>query len=144
MKKTVAAPLSKRIGWSFRVLSAAILLAAPVARAESEPSADAVREAARKHVEASAGRLRLEDPTRGETIELTFDHVHEGVKATQGGRQVVCVDFRSADGKLYDVDFYVDRTDGAGDLVVEDAVVHEVDGKDVLSSERRDELQGKP
>jgi hypothetical protein len=104
-------------------------------------SAEAVREAAREHVEASGGRMEFEDPTRrGEKVALAFDHVHSGVATTEGGRQVVCVDFRSEDGTTYDVDFYVDRAETTEQLLVEDIVVHKVGDEDVPSASRRAEL----
>ncbi len=137
------ASLSRRVATTARTLPPVILLAATGALAQSEPTAEAVRQAARQHVDASGGRMRLDDPTRNEAVELTFEDVHEGVKTTAGGRQVVCVDFRSADGKLYDVDLFVDRADGSEGLVVEDAVVHKVEGKNFLPAARRAELEAK-
>ena len=87
--------------------------------------------------------MTFDDPSGDGRLTLSFDHVHDGVKETSGGRQVVCVDFKSADGTVYDVDFYVDRAEASGDLVVEDAVVHKVSGKSVLPDARRDELDRK-
>jgi hypothetical protein len=69
---------------------------------------------------------------------LHLDRIHEEVRTTEAGRQVVCVDFKTADGTLYDVDFYMAiETDGS---VVEDVVVHKVGGEEALP-ERRAELE---
>ncbi len=85
-------------------------------------------------------RRTFDDPSGDGQLTLAFDYVHDGVKATEGGRQVVCVDFKSADGTVYDVDFYVDRSEGSDALLVKDTVIHKVSGKNVLSDARRAEL----
>jgi len=86
---------------------------------------------------------RLDDPTGDGRLTLAFDHAHDRVHATEGGRQVVCVDFKSADGTVYDVDFYVDRAGTTDTLVVEDTVIHKVSGKNALSGARHAELDRK-
>ena len=65
--------------------------------------------------------MTFDDPTGEGRLTLAFDHVHDGVHATEGGRQVVCVDFKSADGTVYDVDFYVDRA-GSTDTLVDSSI----------------------
>lgn len=105
---------------------------------------EAVRRAAAAHVEAADGRMSFDDPRGEGRLELVFDHVHEGVHETEGGRQVVCVDFEDEAGTLYDVDFYLDDRGGAtAGLVVEETVLHKVDGENVLSADRRKELDGR-
>ena len=105
---------------------------------------EAVRRAAEAHVQAAGGRMSFDDPRGEGRLELAFDHVHEGVHETEGGRQVVCVDFEGEAGTVYDIDFYVDERGGAtAGLVVEDAVVHKVDGKNTLPDSRREELDAR-
>jgi thiol:disulfide interchange protein DsbD len=104
---------------------------------------EAIREAAAKHVAASGGEMNFDDPSGDARLTLVFDNVHEGVKTTEGGRQVVCVDFKSADGTVYDVGFYVDRAEASGELLVEDAVIHKASGKNVLPDARRAELDAR-
>ena len=128
--------------WGSMLTALAFGLAAQAGSAD-EAAPEAVREAAAEHVRASGGEMTFDDPSGDGRLTLSFDHVHDGVKETSGGRQVVCVDFKSADGAVYDVDFYVDRAEASGDLVVEDAVVHKVSGKSVLPDARRDELDRK-
>jgi len=106
-------------------------------------TAEAVRQAAESHVREAGNQMSFDDPEGEDHLTLFYDRVHEGVKPTPGGRQVVCVDFESAEGSVYDVDFYVDRPAGADALVVEDAVVHKVGDRNVLSEERRAELDRK-
>jgi len=119
---------------------ALIALAGCADETAQQTTPEAVRAAAEAHAQASGGQMSFDDPSGDGRLTLAFDHVHEGVKQTSGGRQVVCVDYRSTDGTLYDVDFYVDREEASGELVVEDAVLHKVSGKNVLPDTRRDEL----
>ena len=128
-----------RGGWIAEPLAVALVVLS-VGCAADDLASKAVREAAEEHVRASGGEMSFDDPTGDGQLTLTFDHVHDGVQATEGGRQVVCVDFKSADGTLYDVDFYVDRSEGSDALLVEDAVIHKASGKNVLSDARRAEL----
>ena len=104
---------------------------------------EAIRNAAEEHVGEAGGEMIFDDPSGDGQVTLAFDHVHDGVKTTGGGRQVVCVDFKSADGTVYDVDFYVDRAEATDTLLVEDAVIHKVSAKNVLSDARRAELDRK-
>jgi len=104
---------------------------------------EAVRLAAESHVREAGNQMTFDDPQGEGQLTLVYDHVHESVKDTPGGRQVVCIDFESADGTVYDVDFYVDRAAGTEDLVVEDTVVHKVGKRNVLSEARRAELDQK-
>jgi len=112
--------------------------------ASTTAAPEAVRRAAEAHVQAVDGRMRFGDPRGEGRLELVFDHVHEGVHETEGGRQVVCVDFKDEAGKLYDVDFYVDERGGAtAGLVVEDTLLHKIEGENVVPAERREELDAR-
>ena len=104
---------------------------------------EAVRNVAEQHVGEAGGEMTFDDPTGDGRLTFALDRVHDGVHATEGGRQVVCVDFKSAGGTVYDVDFYVDRAGATDTLVVEDTVIHKVSGKNVLFDARRAELDRK-
>ena len=108
------------------------------APARRTPAPGDFREAVRKHLESDPEwQYDLEEPTEASVGPLQLDRIHEEVRATEGGRRVVCVDFKAADGALYDVDFYVtSETDGN---FVEDVILHSVGSEDVLP-ERRAEL----
>jgi hypothetical protein len=108
--------------------------------AADDATPEDVRAAAEAHLRTSGGQMTFDDPNGGDPLVLAFDRVHEGVEATEGGRHVVCVDFKSADDTVYDVDFYVDRAEASGELLLEDAVIHKVGGSNVLSEARRAEL----
>ena len=137
---------SRRVrgGWIGAALAVAlVVLSVGSGRAADDPAPKAVREAAEEHVRASGGEMTFDDPSSDGQLTLAFDYVHDGVKATEGGRQVVCVDFKSADGTVYDVDFYVDRSESSDALLVQDTVIHKVSGKNVLPDARRVELDRK-
>jgi len=134
---------ARRARWGALLTALTFGLAAQAACAADSATPEAVREAAAEHARASGGEMTFDDPRGDGPLTLAFDHVHDGVKQTSGGRQVVCVDFKSADGAVYDVDFYLDRASASGDLRVEDAVIHKVGGKNVLPDAQRDELDRK-
>ncbi|BAM02641.1 hypothetical protein [Phycisphaera mikurensis] len=69
------------------------------------------------------GVYRHWDPLEGRVLEMSFESLHAGVK-TMEGRQVSCADFRDQDGRLIDMDYFVDAATG----VVLQGVVHKVDG----------------
>lgn len=73
---------------------------------------------------------------------LRFDHVHEDVEVTGGVRYTACVDFRDAQGTVYDVDYYVDREDDR--FAVEDVVMHKAGEVDVLPPGERARLDSLP
>ena len=135
---------SRRVrgGWIAAQLAVSLVFLS-VGCAADDLAPKAVREVAEEHVRASGGEMSFDNPSGDGQLTLAFDHVHDGVKATEGGRQVVCVDFKSANGTVYDVDFYVDRAEATDTLLVEDAVIHKVSGKNVLSDARRAELDRK-
>jgi hypothetical protein len=107
--------------------------------ARRTPTPGDSQKAVRQHLESDAEwQLDLEEPDGEAVGPLHLDRIHEEVRTTEAGRQVVCVDFKAADGTLYDVDFYMTiETDGS---VVEDVVVHKVGGEEALP-ERRAELE---
>lgn len=104
--------------------------------------AQQVRAAVRERVLETDNVIRLLDPQSGRELALTFDSghkdEHQELRTTNGGRYVVCVDFHTADGTRYDVDYYVGARDGK--YVVEDVVMHKANGEIVLPHEQRDRL----
>lgn len=100
---------------------------APEAPETSEAVRDAIERYVRHDVEVKGAFLML-DPRTGEPLELTFDHVHEGVNP-KGDDYVACVDFRDASGRLYDVDLVVDLE--GEEAEVTDISLHKVDGQAV-------------
>lgn len=73
------------------------------------------------------GPVELYDPRQGKKLVLTFDHVHDGVKALADGSFFACVDARDGEGVLYDLDAYVALGDGGAYQIVE-TLIHKRDG----------------
>jgi hypothetical protein len=74
--------------------------------------------------------IAIQDSRNRRGLDLTLDNLHEGVKALKDGSFYACVDARSSDGTLYDLDTYV-RPSGDGYDVVE-TLIHKRDGKERL------------
>ncbi|MGH2598798.1 MAG: hypothetical protein ACRDJ9_05365 [Dehalococcoidia bacterium] len=105
-------------------------------------AADGVKAAITAAIQSQGDSITVTDPGTGQPVTLVFDHVHESVDATAGGRDVACVDFHAADGRVFDVDYYVGRRDGKPE--VQDYIVHKVDGREVIASTRRARLDSTP
>ena len=73
------------------------------------------------------GAFFLQDPRDGSVLALSFDHVHEGVHATEDKKVYACVDFKDAAGNIYDVDVYMAQT--GGDYRPSKLIVHKVNGE---------------
>ncbi len=71
----------------------------------------------------AGGVYRHYDPVDGRLLTLTFDHLHEGVKAKEGF-QVSCADFVDQDGRTIDMDYFVDPATGT----VVQGILHKIDG----------------
>lgn len=123
------------------VLVTAMSIVAASCRAADPDEAAAVRAAITDAIASQKNSVTVTDPRTSTPIQLTFDHVHDGVETTPGGRQVACVDFRAADGILYDVDYYVKRENG--NYSVGDVVMHKAGSEDVLPSDKRAGLDAK-
>ena len=82
--------------------------------------------------------IALPHPTTGESVNLVYSAVHEGVMETPGGRQMVCVDFVGPEGTMYDVDYYVSQRNGQ--WFVTDVVIHKMGEEMVLSEPDRTRL----
>lgn len=116
------------------LVTAASIVAASCGAAEPDEAA-AVRAAITASIASQQNTVSVTDPRTNTPIQLEFDHVHEGVETTTGGRHVACVDFRAADGTVYDVDYYVKRENGS--YGVADIVMHKAGAEDVLPSDER-------
>lgn len=128
---------------TFGALAATTALWSAACRSRADESAaDGVKAAITAAIQSQGDSITVTDPSTGQPVTLAFDHVHESVDATAGGRRVACVDFRAADGRVFDVDYYVGRRDGQ--LGVEDVVLHEVGGKSVIACSTRARLDSAP
>ena len=119
-------------------LVAAVSIVAASCGAADPDEAGAVRAAITDAITSQQNTVTVTDPRTNSPIQLKFDHVHEGVETTPGGRQVACVDFRAGDGTVYDVDYYMKRENGS--YGVGDVVMHKAGAEDVLPSDERARL----
>ena len=81
-----------------------------------------------KAKENGDGYYALSDRSAKKTWLLKLDHVHrERLTRLDEDTYFACTDFKSSDGHLVDVDFFM--KDRGGKLVLSDETVHKVDGK---------------
>jgi hypothetical protein len=120
------------------------LASEPIEQPARDPSIDHVWTAVREHLESADKSISVSDPDTGQPLDLAYTYIEGagtpsgGLTTTSGGRSFLCVIFHAAEGVPYDVDYYV--ASRAGEYVVEDIVVHRVNGAVVLSDEERDRL----
>lgn len=100
--------------------------------------AERVKTTVVERVHAYNDTIPLAHPESGERVDLAFDSVHEDVVATPGGRYRACVDFVGPDDQVWDIDFYVDETDG--EYAVEDELIHKIGGENVIPEGARRRL----
>jgi hypothetical protein len=74
------------------------------------------------------GSYPLEDKEASKTWKLVLDHVHrERLSKLDAKTYFACTDFKSEDGKVVDVDFFM-KDDGKT-LVMTETTIHKIDGK---------------
>jgi len=103
--------------------------------ADAAPAVDKASLAAaiENYVESDAalkgGYFLFYDDQQQKTLELKLDHVHKDKLAhTKANEYFACADFRSKDGKLYDLDVFMNG-DRADDLKVTQITVHKKEGE---------------
>lgn len=80
-----------------------------------------------RNASASRGGFLVHDPEASSEIPLRLVRVHrDRLVITADRTLVVCIDFKSAEGKSYDVDLWVNQTPQG--LVVIDSTIHKIDG----------------
>jgi hypothetical protein len=82
--------------------------------------------------ESHDGAFKFEDKAAGKQLSLTLDRIHRE-RLSQVGPDMffACVDFKSADGKVYDLDFFVQGTSKENLRVLPDKTsVHKENGKE--------------
>jgi hypothetical protein len=109
-------------------------------KAEHAYSMDELSAAIQGDIEAAqkkgGGWYRLKDKAGKKTWQLKLDHVHkERLSKLDDKTYFACTDFKSSDGHLLDVDFFM--KDNGKKLVMTDATVHKIDGKPRYSWEEK-------
>ncbi len=92
--------------------------------------ADAIEGHIQKEAAAHDGAFPISDEKSGQQLHLTLVKVHRD-KLTKVGqdRYFACVDFKAPDGKLFDVDFFMDGPDKEK-LTFSKFTIHKEDGKE--------------
>jgi hypothetical protein len=111
---------------------------APKAKAFSVDDLEkSIKEAIAEKEKKDGGVFKLADKQTGKTWNLKLDKVHrERLARTNPHTFFACTDFKSSDGHLVDVDFFMKEK---GDkLAMEDVTVHKVDGKPRYNWQEKD------
>jgi len=78
--------------------------------------------------EQDGGVYKVDDKVASKQWDLKLDHVHrERLARIDPTTYFACTDFKSTDGHLLDLDFFM--KDNGQKLVMTDATIHKVDGK---------------
>ncbi len=78
--------------------------------------------------QTKGGYFLVYDPVEKKPLALTLDRVHEDrLSSLGGGAYFACADFKSPEGKAYDIDVFMREDKGA--LTATEVHVHKVDGK---------------
>jgi len=77
------------------------------------------------------GSFFIYDEESDTVLDLKYDHTHKAVKQTENGKYFACVDFVDRNKNIYDLDFFLDKTD-LGTWEVEEIVIHKVNGVNKL------------
>ena len=141
--------------WVFRFRKIglfALLLSAPLAsgfaqehpehptKATPQPKLEVTKESMAKAISGyikqdskmKGGHFLVYDPQAKKTLTLTLDKVHQD-RLSQVGESLffACSDFKSSDGKSYDLDFFMQgkETPSGMELSVSEIMIHKEDGK---------------
>ncbi|MBI4041869.1 MAG: hypothetical protein HY391_00170 [Deltaproteobacteria bacterium] len=104
--------------------------AAPATVVTQNDLARAIEGYIQRDSELKGGSFLLIDPKTRKPLQLKLDHVHtERLSVVSDNLYFACVDFKTAAGSTYDVDFFLKGTKGA-DLAVTEIMVHKENGKE--------------
>jgi hypothetical protein len=91
--------------------------------------ADAIEAYIQKEAAANDGNFPITDEKTGEKLQMKLERVHRERLAQVGPDQYfACVDFKSTEGKMYDVDFFMKGT-AKDNLTFSEFMIHKVNGK---------------
>src|SRR6266853_981571 len=85
-----------------------------------------------------------EHPKKGTEKQVSTADISAGIKKnieaetkkSSDGKYFACVDMKAADGKIYDIDFFL--TGPPGGMKVTDTTVHKIDGKPLYDWKEKD------
>jgi hypothetical protein len=104
-------------------------------------STDDIDKAIRAHIEstakASGGKFPVKDDVLRKTWQLDLVRVHKDrLQALADGTYFACVDFKTDDATLVDVDFFLKKSGDS--LAVTDTNVHKINGKARYNYQEKD------
>ena len=89
------------------------------------------------HVAGKAGAgggFTFTDPTTQTTLTLTLDRVHKQRLSKVGDHlYFACADLKGSDGKMYDLDFFVQESDGKLAVITTETSLHKEAGKELYT-----------
>ena len=108
--------------------------AAPQSKMEvtKETMAKAITDYVSQDAAMKGGYFLIYDPQAKKTLTLTLDKVHQDRLSQVDERLFfACSDFKSSDGKSYDLDFFMKGKESASgmELTVSEIMIHKQDGK---------------
>lgn len=104
--------------------------AAPARSVSQNDLARAIEDYIQRDSELKGGSFLMIDPKTRKPLQMKLDHVHtERLSVVSDHLYFACVDFKTAGGDTYDVDFFLKGTKGS-DLVVTEMMVHKENGKE--------------
>jgi len=91
--------------------------------------AKAIEDYIKEDTQLKGGYFLIYDEKAKQPLLLTLDHVHrERLAQTAAETYFACSDFKTPEGKLYDIDFWIKEGPG-GELKVTQAMIHKEAGK---------------
>lgn len=108
--------------------------AAPKAKVEvtQEMMAKAITDYVNQDAKMKGGFFLVYDPQAKKTLTLTLDKVHQDrLSQVEEALFFACSDFKSTDGKLYDLDFFMKGKPASSgmELAVSEIMIHKENGK---------------
>ncbi len=95
-----------------------------------EEFADAAKAYIQERTEKNGGHFPVEDKKQGRTLKLDLKKVHRKRLSHLGNNvYFVCADFKGKDGKLYDIDIFMQGSSKDDLKVTRDPMVHKVEGE---------------
>jgi hypothetical protein len=110
------------------------------AGAEKQVSTADISAGIKKNIDAkskksSDGKFHVKYESQDLALDLVRVH-DDRLSDLGGGKYFACVDMKAADGKIYDIDFFL--TGPAGGMKVTDTTVHKIDGKPLYDWKEKD------
>ncbi|MCI0531267.1 MAG: hypothetical protein L0Y74_04895 [candidate division Zixibacteria bacterium] len=104
----------------------------PKAEVTKETMGKAITDYVRQDAKMKGGFFLVYDPQAKKTVTLTLDKVHQDrLSQVEENLFFACSDFKTADGKVYDLDFFMkgNPISSGTELAVTDIMIHKIDSQ---------------